>query len=111
MKSFTGFKGNSKSQGNVDMNYLFRGQTKVFAKWFTGEIQLPRGPMLKYVHMGYGSMYIEDLFIWFDKGRVTSDRIVDNWKEFLRTHIPKIELEQKKKIGFWWRMKALFNIK
>jgi hypothetical protein len=104
----TGFKGNSKSQGEVDMNYLFPGQTKVFAEWFTGEIRLPRGPMLKYVHMGYGSMYLEDLYISFEKGRVTGERIVDNWKEFLNTVTlkPVNDMLPKKKTSFLARLKS-----
>jgi hypothetical protein len=104
----TDFKGRSKSQGEVDMNYLFPGQTKVFANWFKGEIRLPQGPMLEYVHMGYGSVYLEDLFIKIEKGIVVGERMVDNSEEFLRTHKPTIKLESEKKVGFWERVKGLF---
>jgi hypothetical protein len=44
---------------------------RVYAHWFSGELRLPRGELLKYVHMGYGSRYEEDLFLEVSRGVVT----------------------------------------
>jgi hypothetical protein len=41
----------------VDLNYVFPNQEKVFADWFTGEIRIPTGDMLKYVHTAYCSVF------------------------------------------------------
>ena len=51
---------------------------RVFAHWYSGEIRVPRGKLLKYVHMGYGSTYEEDLLIAIEKGVVVSTNIRRN---------------------------------
>jgi hypothetical protein len=56
-------KGRAVDRGDVDLNFLFPGKTKIFADWFNGEIRLPQGPMLEYVHMGYASMFLTDFKI------------------------------------------------
>jgi len=64
----------------VDLNYLFPGQNEVFADWFSGEIRIPQGEMLKYVHMGYQSIFEKDLFLKFKKGVLIDERVIDNRK-------------------------------
>lgn len=44
---------------------------RVFAHWYSGELRLPRGKMLKYIHRGYASVYEEDVLLTVDKGVVT----------------------------------------
>lgn len=51
---------------------------RVFAHWYSGEIRLPRGKMLKYVHGGYDSVYEEDVLLTIDKGVVTHTAIRNN---------------------------------
>ena len=52
---------------------LFPGYPeRVFAHWFSGEVRLPQGELLNYVHMGYGSTFEKDLLLTFNKGRLTS---------------------------------------
>lgn len=41
---------------------------KVFAHWYSGTARSPRGKLLKYVHMNYGSTYEFDFFYEFEKG-------------------------------------------
>jgi hypothetical protein len=78
---FEGFLGKHwEANGTVDLNYIFPNQQKVFAEWFTGEIKIPQGQSLRYVHAGYGDAYERDLFISFKNGRVTGKREVDNHK-------------------------------
>ena len=66
----------------VDLNYLFPGQEKVFASWFSGEISIPQGEMLKYVHMGYGSIYEKDLVLKFEEGVLLEEKVIDNREDF-----------------------------
>lgn len=51
---------------------------RVFASWYTGELRVPEGKLLQYVHMGYGSVHERERFIQVKKGLVISERIVDN---------------------------------
>jgi len=51
---------------------------RVFAHWYSGKLRLPRGKMLKYIHMGYASIYEEDVLITLDKGMVTNTKIRNN---------------------------------
>jgi hypothetical protein len=50
----------------------------VFAHWFSGEIRLPQGNLLKYIHGGYASTYEYDLFLEIKKGLVVNKRAVHN---------------------------------
>jgi len=66
----------------VDLNYLFPGQNKVFANWFSGEIRVPQGERLHYVHMGYGTLYEKDLFLVFENGKLVNQYLVDNHPKY-----------------------------
>jgi len=66
------------------MDFLFPMQKRVFAEWFTGELRIPEGDMLNYVHMGYESKYEIDSFISIEKGIVTGKRHVDNLVEMAK---------------------------
>jgi F0F1-type ATP synthase assembly protein I len=66
----------------VDLNYLFPGQNKVFANWFSGEIRLPQGKILEYVHMGYASLYVKDLFLVIENGILLKQYEVDNTEKY-----------------------------
>ena len=50
----------------------------VFAHWFSGQIRLPQGAQLKYIHMGYASIYEYDLFMEFSRGVVTKQYAIHN---------------------------------
>ena len=51
---------------------LFDGQTRVEADWFSGTLVVPRGEVLDYVHMGYGSTHERYTILHIGKGRVRS---------------------------------------
>lgn len=51
---------------------------RVFAHWYSGELRLPHGKMLKYVHGGYLSVYEEDVLLTLDKGVVTHIEVRNN---------------------------------
>ncbi len=52
----------------VGVDYLFPGQSEAFAYWFTGDLRLPLGEILVYIHMGFQSIYERDLFLTFENG-------------------------------------------
>lgn len=58
--------------------YRFRSDEPLFAEWCSGTIRIPRGKRLHYVHMGFGSVYEEDLLIKIKKGVVVSRRVIDH---------------------------------
>ena len=65
----------------VGLDFLFPGEQKVFADWFTGTIRIHQGEILQYVHMGYESVYEKDLIIEFEKGIVKNKYVIDNTKK------------------------------
>ncbi len=69
----------------VNLSYLFPDQRKVFANWYSGEIRIPQGKILEYVHIGYESIYEEDVLLKFREGNLFEERIIDNRQAFERT--------------------------
>lgn len=51
---------------------------KVTAKWFTGVLYIPMGPLLEYVHLGYASVYKTVLIIAVQKGLVVGQQSFEN---------------------------------
>ncbi|WP_103664191.1 hypothetical protein [Gracilimonas amylolytica] len=76
----TNLKINLSHDSRKGVETLFPGQQEVFAEWFTGEVRIPTGYRLQYVHMGYASVYEKDLFLMFEEGKLIDKRIVDNRK-------------------------------
>ncbi len=54
------------------------GEEPLLADWFSGTIRIPRGELLVYVHMGFGSVYEQELHVRIIKGEVVASRIIDN---------------------------------
>lgn len=50
----------------------------MLADWFSGVIRIPRGEMLHYVHMGFGSVFEQELHIKIERGVVVNSRVIDN---------------------------------
>jgi hypothetical protein len=72
----------------VNLDYFFPEQEAVFADWFSGEIRIPCGDIMKYVHGGYSSTFEEDLFLEFKDGLLINKWLIDN-----RTKTKQILLE------------------
>ncbi|NLJ06758.1 MAG: hypothetical protein GX437_03705 [Sphingobacteriales bacterium] len=89
-----GLKAYLEGYREVGLNYLFPGQNKVFADWFSGKIRIPQGELLDYVHMGYASLYERDLILVFENGLLINEFIVDNEEEYKN----RIEKREKDKI-------------
>jgi len=64
----------------VDIKGRFRKTAKepILADWFSGVLRVPRGAMLQYVHMGFGSVFEQEIHIKIEKGVVVRSRVVDN---------------------------------
>jgi len=58
--------------------YRFRDKEPIFANWVSGTLRIPQGERLHYVHMGFGSVYEEDLLIKIKKGLVVSRQVLDH---------------------------------
>jgi len=67
-----------RQREEIDMARIFPGQKEVFAEWYSGEIRIPVGERLEYVHSGYASTYEKDIILQFEKGIQTSEEVVDN---------------------------------
>ena len=65
---------------------------KVRADWFSGELRIPEGKMLQYVHMGYGSIYEREITLTVDSGKVVKESMVDNT---IRTLPSVLELQRQ----------------
>ena len=75
--SLLGFIENNEK---VDHNYLFPNKKEVFADWFSGEIRIPEGDLLKKVKTGYSSVYARDRFLDFNKGIWIREKVKNNIK-------------------------------
>jgi len=64
----------------VDLRGRFqlKGEGPLLADWFSGVIRIPRGEELVYVHMGFGSVYEQELHVKIDKGVVVNSRMIHN---------------------------------
>jgi hypothetical protein len=91
----------SENCRRADLKELFgeklRGN-RVEATWFSGELRIPDGKMLQYVHMGYGSVYERDIILTVRAGRITNKSVVDNTKRKLPSELElqRQELEKLK---------------
>jgi hypothetical protein len=64
-----GIAGEYQDGSPVTLDSLFPGYPeRVFAHWFSRTLRCPRGGQLEYVHMGYGSVYEEDLLLHVERG-------------------------------------------
>lgn len=67
--------GTLKDGSEASMTSLFPGfPERAYAHWYSGTIRIPQGRQLRYVHMGYGSIYERDVFL-----DVTRGVVVETW--------------------------------
>lgn len=63
---------------SYNFNDIFPNQDKVFADWYSGELKIPQGEVLKYVHACYASIYEKEVHLDIKEGVVVGEREVDN---------------------------------
>jgi hypothetical protein len=63
----------------VGFEAVFPGKrTPLKADWFTGTLRIPRGKPIRYVHMGYQTVYEEEVLLRIEKGNVVNRQRIDN---------------------------------
>ncbi|WP_027078861.1 hypothetical protein [Maribacter antarcticus] len=88
----------------VGMEYLFPGQQKVFANWFSGVIAVPHGEVLTYDYDNYLPSYEHTLHLTFDKGILIDFKSVDAMEKMVN------DIQIKKlvrNLSFWERIQNL----
>lgn len=65
------------------MAKMFPEQNEVLADWFTGNIIIPDGELVSYVHMGYASTYSKYIILQVKNGVITRNWTADN-AEFIK---------------------------
>lgn len=74
-----GLKGELEDGTRINLASIFPDYPeRVFAHWYSGKLRIPQGKLLQYVHMGYGSIYEDDLFIDIRKGVVINTEVLHN---------------------------------
>ncbi len=64
----------------VGLRGTFRllGEDPIVADWFSGVLRIPKGKVIRYIHMGFGSVFEQEVHVKVEKGVATSSRLVDN---------------------------------
>lgn len=63
----------------ISVKKLFpRSKGDVKAIWFTGELRIPMGELLEYVHMGYESRWEAEWIIQVEKGNIINKELIEN---------------------------------
>lgn len=71
--------GTLESGEEANLETVFPGfPHRVFVHWFSGQLRIPQGKRLKYVHMGYGSTYEQDMLLDLRNGVVVKQDVVVN---------------------------------
>jgi hypothetical protein len=77
-----GLEGGFEDGSKLTLEALFPGcPERVFAHWFSGQVRLPQGNILEYVHAGYASVYEADLFLGFEDGVLVREELKSNLPE------------------------------
>ncbi|MFH1050859.1 MAG: hypothetical protein V1779_08030 [bacterium] len=67
---------------DIEGAYRKKNMEPIFAEWFSGIIKYPQGKLLKRVHLGFFSVYEEEVLIRIESGVVLSIEIIDNRKRY-----------------------------
>jgi len=92
-------KETKESCKEVQLSDLFPDKVvggRVLADWYTGELRVPDGKELQYVHMGYGSTYERDLMFDVKRGKVSEPKVIDNTKKPLPSPMDAARQELEK---------------
>ncbi len=85
----------------IGLSAIFPDRQKpVLADWYTGSLRAPQGKVLRYVHMGYGSVYEREVVLTIDKGKLTGTEVVDNTAKKVPSEEEQAR-DQLRKLGEW----------
>lgn len=77
-----GIYGHLKDGKKATLEYFFPGfPFRVFAHWCNHLLRIPQGNILKYIHMGFSTIYESNLFIKMNNGVVINTYTVKNMVE------------------------------
>ena len=62
------FHGYSMTELAKGVQYLFPGESRVFAYWFTGVLKINVGQVIEYKHRGYESVFESTIEVRFEGG-------------------------------------------
>lgn len=79
LRAITSCHGHCPNTRDADLKAIF-GSKNVFANWFNGEIVIPIGELVQYIHMGYNSIYEKKKYLSFQNGRLIKEKIKSNEK-------------------------------
>lgn len=75
----TNLDGRLEDGTKVTVATIFPGfPDKFFAQWYSGQLRIPQGELLEYIHMGYGSTYERDLLLEVRCGVVVETSVRHN---------------------------------
>jgi len=99
--------------GPIGLDYIFPNKNTVFAKWFSGEIRIPQGNILGYVHQAYDSMYEQDILLKIEKGYLVDKTIRNNEANYIEimNKAASIETVQNKNNGILPWLRKIFSNK
>ena len=63
---------------DITGRYKLVTETPIFADWFSGVLRIPKGDILYYAHMGFATVYEQEMHIRIERGVVVETRLVDN---------------------------------
>lgn len=88
----TDFSGTIENFESVGIDYIFPEHSegdKIFADWYTGELRITKGKMLHYIHLGFASIYEEDIIIEIENGIVKNETVIKNDENTVKKAIRK----------------------
>lgn len=69
----------------IDLQDVFPEQPiPVSADWYSGQLRLPDGEQLRYVHMGYASVFATETFMGFWRGQLVYEEEFDQREQVFR---------------------------
>jgi hypothetical protein len=84
-----------KGYKKVGLAYVFPGQERVFAEWFTGELKIPTGKLLDHRHFHY---YERNIVLTFQNGFLTEEGEEDNVGAYIKQQVRLREMRQEYEI-------------
>jgi hypothetical protein len=67
----------TKLEGRI----CLEGKDIIFADWFTGELHIPQGGMLDYIHAGYDSVYEQEIILTLEQGVVINTETITPYRK------------------------------
>ncbi len=73
---------------NLEGRFRLEGKEAIFADWFSGELHIPKGKILDYIHMGFDSVYEQEIILTVVDGVVTNTEEVTPTRRVMLIDLP-----------------------